>query len=182
MTRAGFEAVEAGARDIRAEHLLLAMFDGSTGESADGRVRAVLAGLGLDHARLIEALRAERTHSLAAAGFSELAAERLSATRLPSTPAMGSSARDALLIGHRTLSRDRMLAQREAHRRRGRGIVDPFDGNEFPRGRGRPGTAEFALAVGVLSAELGTVPRALALAGFDREALLQAVRRAAQEA
>lgn len=179
LARAGFEAVAAGSRDIRAEHLLLAMLEESSAEPDGGRVRVALAGSGLDYGRLTEALRTERAHSLAAAGFSVLADERLTATRLPSTPSLDSSAREALSVGHRTMTRDRMSAQREAHRRRTPRGGEP---GAPSRAHGRPGSGEFALAIGVLSAELGTVARALALAGLDRQALLEAVRHAAGEA
>lgn len=187
INRARLEAIEAGSRDVRAEHLLLALIDDpADGRRRESRVGPVLAALGLDRERLLEGLSLERAHSLAAAGFASLPDERLTATRLPSTPSLGSSARDALVAGHRALVRERMVEQRAAHRRRAhRGRADSeADGVAAPPRRSpghRPDIGEFALALGVLSAELGTIPRALLLIGLSRDALLGAVRAAALE-
>ncbi len=102
-----------------------------------------LAEFGLDHAGADEALRGEREHALRAAGIEPVAEERLQATRR-SRPGWGASIREAL---------------RRA----------PY------RARSRPDRERLAVAdtlVGVLRADLGTVPRALAYAGVDRDALI----------
>jgi ATP-dependent Clp protease ATP-binding subunit ClpA len=102
-----------------------------------------LAEFGLDHAGVDEALRGEREHALRAAGIEPVAEERLQATRR-SRPGWGASIREAL---------------RRA----------PY------RARSRPDRERLAVAdtlVGVLRADLGTVPRALAYAGVDRDALI----------
>lgn len=211
LNRARLNAIEAGSRDVRAEHLLLALLDEPAGSSRQqSGVGHVLAGVGLDRERLLEGLRLERAHSLSAVGFTALPDERLTATRLPSTPALGSSARDALATGHRTVTRERMAEQRAAHRRRahraggagatGAGGAGGADtgaagaaagaAGAIPGGAGRsarrpaghrPDTGELALAVGVLIAELGTVPRALVLAGLDRQVLLDALLAAVRD-
>jgi ATP-dependent Clp protease ATP-binding subunit ClpA len=106
----------------------------------------VLADFGLDHAGVESALRSEREHALRAAGIEPVSDERLRATRR-SRPGWGASVREALLrVGDR------------AHRDRGRAE------------RKRLLVADALL--GILRADLGTVPRALAYAGVDRQALI----------
>lgn len=115
--------------------------------AASGDVAAtVLAEAGLDYAGIETALRVERANALASAGVEPVADDRLRATR-DSRPAWGASIREAL----------------------GRA--------SFRARRGRPHAVRERLAVadalvGVLRAEVGTVPRALAYAGVDRAALV----------
>ena len=102
-----------------------------------------LAEFGLDHGAVDAALRGEREHALRAAGIEPVAEERLQSTRR-SRPGWGASVR-------------------EAFRRA------PY------RARSRPDRERLAIAdtlIGILRADLGTVPRALAYAGVDRAALI----------
>ena len=122
------QARDLGSRTIEAEHLLLAL-------AAGGAIP------GLDRLDVLDALDAERTRSLLAAGVS-------GDVDLPPTavrPRMAASAKLAL---------ERSL--RAAVARSDRSI--------------RAGH----LLLGVLAAEAGTVPRALEIAGIDRDALRDA--------
>lgn len=110
-------------------------------------VERALAAAGLDHAGIEAALRAERAASLRAAGVEPVPEERLTSTPRTARPRWGTSARDALVRAHK----------------------------EAGRGRDRR-TAESDLLAGILAIELGTVPRAIELAGVDRRALLDATR------
>jgi ATP-dependent Clp protease ATP-binding subunit ClpA len=118
--------------------------------TADSTAQSALASSGLDHAGIEAALRAERDASLRAAGVEPVPEERLTATPRTARPRWGASARDALVRAHK-------LAGRGRDRR----------------------TAESDLLAGILSIELGTVPRAIAIAGIDRTALLATVLRTA---
>ncbi|HWL02644.1 MAG TPA: Clp protease N-terminal domain-containing protein [Microbacteriaceae bacterium] len=102
---------------------------------------------GLDHSAWLAALRTERERSLQGVGVTMRDAKALSATRIQ-RPRWGASARTAF---------DR--AQKIASR--------------FRRGQHR--LTGFDLLYGILGAELGTVPRALAFAGIDRKSLLDDV-------
>ncbi|WP_085369755.1 Clp protease N-terminal domain-containing protein [Leifsonia sp. NCR5] len=147
--RAVEEARRRGASLVEAEHLLLALA-AAKGTSA----QRALAASGLDHAGIEAALRAERDASLRAAGVEPVPEERLTAAPRIARPRWGASARDALV---------------RAHNIAGRG-----------HGRDRDGrTAEADLLAGILTIELGTVPRAIAIAGIDRATLLAAVLRPA---
>jgi ATP-dependent Clp protease ATP-binding subunit ClpA len=110
-----------------------------------------LAEFGLDHAGVDAALRGEREHALRAAGIEPVAEERLAATRR-SRPGWGASIREAL-----------RRADFRAHRDR-------------PRGE-RERLAVADTLIGLLRADLGTVPRALAYAGVDRPALIARLER-----
>ena len=116
----------------------------------DGSARA-LAEFGLDHAAVEAALDAERERALEVAGVAPIAAERLRSTRR-ARPGWGASFRDAM-----------RRADFRARRDRGRGE--------------RERLAIAAALLGVLRAELGTVPRALAYAGVDRQALIARLER-----
>jgi ATP-dependent Clp protease ATP-binding subunit ClpA len=105
-----------------------------------------LADAGLDYAGVEAALRGERGHALRAAGIEPVAEERLQATG-NSRPAWGASIREALKRGNFKARRDRSRAERERL-----AVADAL--------------------IGVLRADLGTVPRALAYAGIDRAALI----------
>ncbi|MDQ0892975.1 Clp protease N-terminal domain-containing protein [Agromyces ramosus] len=106
----------------------------------------VLADVGLDYAGVEAALRGERERALRAAGIDPVAEERLHATG-NSRPGWGASIRDGLQRGNYKARRDRSRAERERL-----AIADAL--------------------IGVLRADLGTVPRALAYAGVDRAALV----------
>jgi ATP-dependent Clp protease ATP-binding subunit ClpA len=116
----------------------------------EGDAAKVLKESGLDHGKLASALQEEHRRTLAFAGMSAPSKELVEATALESSLTFGTSAKTAL--------RRALMASRGDHRRR-------------PRLRGTD------LLVGILQAELGTVPRALAIAGVDRAALLASTRR-----
>ncbi|WP_223691219.1 Clp protease N-terminal domain-containing protein [Leifsonia poae] len=101
-----------------------------------------LDAAGLDHAGIEAALRAERAASLASAGVAPIDEERLAAMPRIGRPRWGTSARDVLARAHRESARTRNRA------------------------------AETDLLAAILGLDLGTVPRAIALAGVDREAVL----------
>src|SRR4029453_10452582 len=105
-----------------------------------------LAEFGLDHAGIETALRAERERSLRAAGVEPVAEERLRSTR-GSRPIWGASLRDALRRADFRSTRDRSRTEREP-------------------------MAVVGALLGILRADLGTVPRALAYASVDRAALI----------
>jgi ATP-dependent Clp protease ATP-binding subunit ClpA len=116
----------------------------------DGDAAKVLKESGLDHGKLVSALQEEHRRTLAFAGMSAPSNELVEATALESSLTFGTSAKTAL--------RRALMASRGDHRR-------------------RPRLRETDLLVGILQAELGTVPRALAIAGVDRAALLSSTRR-----
>lgn len=105
-----------------------------------------LADAGLDYAGVEAALRGERERALRAAGIEPVAEERLHSAG-NSRPGWGASIREALKRGNFTARRDRSRAERERL-----AVADSL--------------------IGVLRADLGTVPRALAYAGVDRAALI----------
>src|SRR5580704_10054405 len=115
----------------------------------DGGAAKAMMESGLDHDRLEKALHEERTRTLAFAGMSAPSKELVQATELESPLTFGTSAKSALRRG--------LIATREA--RRGR----------------RARIRDIELLVGILQAELGTVPRALAIAGIDRGALISRI-------
>jgi ClpA/ClpB-like protein len=148
------EARRCGARSIEAEHMLLAL--AANGDTEAGRL---LVDAGLDHGRLASALVDEHRRALAFAGVRPMPG---SDARLPEMPVVaavdhcvsfGTSAKMAL--------RRALLASRDARPRRAR-----VDG--------------VTLLIGILEAELGTVPRALAIAGVDRATLISRARAAVQ--
>jgi hypothetical protein len=141
------EARNQGARFIEAEHMLLALA-ASAGTDA-GRL---LIESGLDHDRLAAALRAEHRQSLAFAGIQAPEEGRAEAAERDRHISMGTSAKAAL-------GRALHARHRERPRRGHRGHLEGID-----------------VLIGVLQAELGTVPRALALAGVDRAALIARAR------
>lgn len=106
-----------------------------------------LAAVGLDHAGVLRALRDEREASLRAAGLTPLSEEQLASSPRITRPRWGASARQVLLdASHRRQPGDR-----------------------------RRGMVEGDILVALLELQLGTVPRALELAGVDRAALIKAV-------
>ena len=108
----------------------------------------VLHEAGLDRGRLEDALREENRLSLAVAGVEPLTAEQASASRHTRTPQWGASAKAAMVRGHHIAKES---------------------------GRVRETTTD--LLLGVLQAELGTVPRALAIAGIDPTELIAGIGR-----
>jgi len=111
-------------------------------------VAGILASGGLDHEGILGLLRAERERSLAALGIPPIDPEILRATLRPARPAWGASLRAALL------------------RARQPGV----------RGRARHRLTTANVAAGVLLAGYGTVPRALAYGGIDRDALIEQLK------
>jgi ATP-dependent Clp protease ATP-binding subunit ClpA len=116
----------------------------------DGDAAKVLKDSGLDHGRLVSALQEEHRRTLAFAGMHAPSNELVKSTALESSLTFGTSAKTAF--------RRALMASHGDHRRRSR-----LRGTD--------------LLVGILQAELGTVPRALAIAGVDRAALLSRTRR-----
>jgi hypothetical protein len=113
--------------------------------NADSDAGRLLIEAGLDHARLAAALREEHRRTLAFAGMSAPDKGPAETTELDGAPSLGTSAKMAVrraLIGSR-------------HERRRRGRLRGID-----------------LLAGILEADFGTVPRALAIAGVDRDALV----------
>lgn len=108
----------------------------------------VLNQYGLDHQRLASALHEEHRQTLAFAGMNAPDKKLVEATELEGSPSLGTSAKAALR---------RALIGSRHDRRRARLRSDD-------------------LLAGILEAELGTVPRVLAIAGIDRAALVQRVR------
>jgi hypothetical protein len=107
---------------------------------------ALLAEAGLDYAGFGAALDAERARSLRAAGIAPLSTASLAATPRTSVPGWGASVRDVLRGADKPAAKD-----------------------------GRAGALEIELAIAILGASLGTVPRAVALAGLTRESLIFAL-------
>jgi ATP-dependent Clp protease ATP-binding subunit ClpA len=106
----------------------------------------ILQQVALDRSRIEAALREESEASLAAAGLEPLTAERAMRSGHTRAPQWGASAKSALKRGHDTAKQSN-----------------------------RAGETPADLLLGVLEAELGTVPRALAIAGADRSALIALV-------
>lgn len=109
----------------------------------------VLTEAGLDRNGLDAALDRERAHSLAAVGVGPVDETLLASTPRQTRPGWGTSTKEAIQRGRTVGGQD---------------------------GRRRP--AETELLMGILTANLGTVPRALALAGVDRGELLDRARAA----
>ncbi|HEY8455388.1 MAG TPA: Clp protease N-terminal domain-containing protein [Actinopolymorphaceae bacterium] len=141
------EAQRLGSSTVEAEHILLAV-----AADSHSSVGAFLAEEGLDHAAVLAALRHEREQALQSVGVAPRDPSTLVATRI-GRPKWGQSAR--LALRH---------AQHAA-------LGQPMS-RHHGRQRIRHRLAGENLLYGILSLELGTVPRALALAGHDRQALL----------
>lgn len=108
--------------------------------SSGGDAAKVLNEAGLDHERLASALQNERRRTLAFAGMTAPDKKVAAPTELEGPLSLGTSAKAAV-------KRALIGARHERHRVRLRSTD---------------------LLAGILEAELGTVPRALALAGIDR--------------
>lgn len=109
----------------------------------------VLADAGLTHDAIEAALDQERAESLAAAGIGPVDESCLAATPRQVRPGWGPSVKEAILRGKKPVISD---------------------------GRHRPSETE--LLIGILQANLGTVPRMLAIAGIDRGDLIERARQA----
>ena len=114
----------------------------SDSESHAGRL---LMESGLDHERLASALRDEHRRSLAFAGFQAPDEPQTNAAKVDGLLSLGTSAKVALVRA--------LIASRSHHARRAR-------------------LKDVDVLRGILLAELGTVPRALAIAGVDRMTLI----------
>lgn len=119
--------------------------------SADEGLTAakVLAEVGLDHDAIEEALRRERTESLVGAGIDLVDEGHLDATPRQTRPGWGASVKEAITRGRRPKDDD-----------------------------GRRRSAETELLIGILRASFGTVPRALTLAGVERDVLIERAQHA----
>jgi D-alanyl-D-alanine carboxypeptidase len=107
----------------------------------------LLSEAGVDHGRLAEALREEHHVTLAFAGINAPPKRATPTTEVDTALSLGTSAKAAL--------RRALIGSRHDRRARLRSTD---------------------LLAGILEAELGTVPRALAIAGIDRTALLARAR------
>lgn len=112
---------------------------------SDSEAAKLLNHSGLDHQRLASALRDEHRRSLAFAGVQVPDGAPAEATKLEGSLSFGTSAKVALVRA--------LLASRSHRPRRAR-------------------LKDVDLLRGILLAELGTVPRALAIAGVDRATLI----------
>ena len=113
-------------------------------DSPDGDAGKLLHEAGLNHERLATALREERRRTLAFAGMKAPETRPLGATEVERSLSYGTSAKAAI-------KRALVGARHERHRVHLRSTD---------------------LLAGILEAELGTVPRALAIAGVDRVVLV----------
>jgi len=111
----------------------------------------LLEEFGLDHERLTSALREEKNRTLAFAGIKSPDEKLVEATELDCSLSLGTSAKAAV--------RRALVGSRHDRRRARLRSID--------------------LLAGILEAELGTVPRALAIAGIDRAALSSRARMSA---
>ena len=111
----------------------------------DGDACRLLSESGLTYAQLMAALREEHRRTLAFAGIEPIEERQQAATELDRPLTLGTSSKVAI--------KRAMIA---SHDRRSR----------------RPRILSTGLLVGILQAELGTVPRTLAIAGVDRATLM----------
>ena len=109
----------------------------------------VLIESGFDRDHLAAALAEERRQSLAFAGVGALVPMLTAATETDRPVTFGTTAKAALARAFKASYRERSRRER----------LDSID-----------------FLVGILSADLGTVPRAFALAGVDRSALIACAR------
>jgi D-alanyl-D-alanine carboxypeptidase len=153
------EATRDGAKFIEAEHMLLALAASPKTDAAK-----LLGEFGLDHPRLVSALEEEHRRTLTFAGMREPGPRLVEATELDIKLSLGTSAKAAIrrgLLGARGTPRNQSLRR-------------DFAGTPSDRRRARLRSVE--LLAGILQAELGRVPRALAIAGIDRAALIARAR------
>lgn len=151
LDRAGREATLDGSSTVEAQHVLLAI--AAEPAATAGRV---LTSVGLDHRAIRDALDREHEHSLGAAGVS-LAGFDL--------PPRGEDARGEDSPGRDPRRATRLGASVRIALERGLAGV-----------RRDPQPAH--LLLGILQAQVGTVPRALALTGIDQTELTVRLRQA----
>jgi ATP-dependent Clp protease ATP-binding subunit ClpA len=144
--RAIAEASATRASAVGAEHVLLAI-----AADPDAPAARALAAAGLDYPGLAAALHAERVRSLAVADVEAIDQSLLASAPRTTKPSWSASVRDLLRAADKTAAKTGARA-------------------------GLPGALEIELTIGILRAELGTVPRALSLAGKDRASILQSLR------
>jgi ATP-dependent Clp protease ATP-binding subunit ClpA len=114
----------------------------------DSDAARLLKESGLDHQRLASALDEERRRTLSFAGIKATDRTLIEATELDSSLSLGTSAKAAV--------RRALVGSRHDRRRARLRSID--------------------LLAGILQADLGTVPRALAIAGIDRAAVIARAR------
>ncbi|HEX4444160.1 MAG TPA: Clp protease N-terminal domain-containing protein [Galbitalea sp.] len=131
------------ASSVGPEHVLLAI-----AADPDAPAARILGEIGLDYAGIAWVLRAERARSLAVADVTPVVTGVLEAARSTAKPRWGASVRGLLRAADKSAVKSAVRV-------------------------GAPGALERELVVGILRAELGTVPRMLALGGFDRRTLIQ---------
>jgi ATP-dependent Clp protease ATP-binding subunit ClpA len=117
----------------------------------DSDAARLLKESGLDHQRLASALDEERRRTLSFAGIKATDRTLVEATELDSSLSLGTSAKAAV--------RRALVGSRHDRRRARLRSID--------------------LLAGILQADLGTVPRALAIAGIDRAAVIARARASA---
>jgi D-alanyl-D-alanine carboxypeptidase len=115
----------------------------------------LLSESGLSYEQLTSALHEERRRTLAFAGVEPLDERQAAATELDRPLTLGTSAKVALK----------------------RALIASHDGRHR-----RPCIKTTELLLGILQAELGTVPRTLAIAGVDRGVLIVRARNSMSEA
>jgi D-alanyl-D-alanine carboxypeptidase len=124
----------------------------ATNEASDAC--RVLDDSGLTYQQLMAALHEERRRTLAFAGIEPLDDRQTAATELDRPLTLGTSAKVAI--------KRALIASREGRHR-------------------RPCIKSTELLLGILQAELGTVPRTLAIAGVDRGVLVIKTRNSMSE-
>lgn len=134
LQRAREEAKAAGSPSVEAEHALLAIAAHKGTEA-----QRILAGAGLDHTTILEALHREFEESLASAGVSLSDFGLPAPRRREGIPRWGASFKLAVHRAQKGSSAGRLDSTR--------------------------------LLLGILRAQVGTVPRALRLADVDRDGL-----------
>ena len=107
-----------------------------------------LAEVGLDHSAIDAALDEERARSLAFVGVTAASLPTPTARRRLGRPAWGASVKDVMNIMRRAPNRDR----------KGRSL-------------------DVEMLVAILTADLGTVPRALTIAGIERGDVIEVLHR-----
>jgi len=117
--------------------------------NAESDACRVLDESGLTYDQLMAALREERRRTLAFAGIEPLDERQAAVTELDRPLTLGTSSKMAI--------KRALIASREG-------------------GSRRPSIRSTELLLGILQAELGTVPRTLAIAGVDRAALIVKTR------
>lgn len=166
LDRAGREATLDGSSTVEAQHVLLAI-------AADPATTAgrVLTSVGLDHRAIRDALDREHEHSLGAAGVS------LSGFDLPprSEDARGEKARGEDARGKKARGEDSPGGDPRCATRLGASVRIALE-RGLAGVRRNPQPAH--LLLGILQAQVGTVPRTLALTGIDQTELTVRLRQA----